>query len=130
MRKLGSTPILISSIIVGLLSSAAGAEPLALAETDLDSIAAGGVNSPLTTSDSMMGGGEFTSQIAMPVSNAIALCYQCGDNANVIAIANAEAIASGTIDLQALADALRPYMTLPPSASPQPRPAKGNRGKR
>ena len=134
MAKFGPMHIVLGGLMVGLLNGAADAEPLALTDTALDSIAAGGVvssfTSPGESGGSITNSGKITTQIAMPISNAVALCYQCGDNASVIAIANAEALATGTIDLKALADALRPYMKLAPSASPQPRPVKGSGGKR
>ena len=134
MVKLRSTRFIVCCTIGLMWSNVAGAEPITLAETELDSIAAAGV---VSTPELPSGAGgyignrnEITTQISMPVSNAIAICFQCSGNASVIAIADALAVSSGEMDIQALANALRPYLKLPPSAPPQPASAKGHGGKR
>lgn len=142
MAKPRSTSVLAGCLAAALAGGTADAEPASLSEAQLDTVSAAGdiglSGFGFDTGAIHESGTRITTQISMPVSNAIAICLFCSGDASAVAIANAigmgqsnaTALSQGSADTFALSNAIGPYLMMfaPPSAVPQPAaapPAKG-----
>ena len=99
-----------SKLLVGAVSGLLATAPFALADdgpvelgsADLDQVTAGSGNDRWPDTTRVVNERTYTSYFAMPISNAVAICYFCSGNAQALAIS----AASGMARADALALAL------------------------
>jgi hypothetical protein len=134
VTRLLSTGIVTGCLAAAVVAGPAQAEPKALDPAQLDGVVAGSAGGPPGTF-AFDRSAQITTQIAIPVSTAVAICDMCSGNASAVAAAdaigaaqaNALAMTTGQGNTLATSTSVGPFVVYLVPTGPSPGGGTGKR---